>query len=175
MGSLGEVIKKMAVGANDANAPTSVLFGTVTSINPLEITVEQKLKLTKEFLVLTKNVKDYTVDVSVEWETENKSLNANHSHTLNGDISVSSNAEVNPNPDNIAVAEVNPNPDNIAVDIRNEVSNNIGIEQKNINLIHSHSITGKKTMTIYNGLKLNDNVILIQQQGGNNFVVLDKF
>ncbi len=163
MGSLGEVIKKMAVGANDANAPTSVLFGTVTSINPLEITVEQKLKLTKEFLVLTKNVKDYTVDVSVEWETENKSLNANHSHTLNGDISVSSNAEVNPNPDNIAV------------DIRNEVSNNIGIEQKNINLIHSHSITGKKTMTIYNGLKLNDNVILIQQQGGNNFVVLDKF
>ena len=163
MGSLGEVIKKMAVGANDANAPTSVLFGTVTSVNPLEITVEQKLKLTKEFLVLTKNVKDYTVDVSVDWETENKSLNANHSHTLNGDISVSSNAEVNTNPDNITV------------DIKNEVSNNIGIEQKNINLTHSHSITGKKTMTIYNGLKLNDNVILIQQQGGNNFVVLDKF
>lgn len=163
MGSLGEVIKKMAVGANDANAPTSVLFGTVTSVNPLEITVEQKLKLTKEFLVLTKNVKDYTVDVSMDWETRSKSLNANHSHTLNGDISVSSSAEVNPNPDNIAV------------NIKNEVSNNIGIETKNINLTHSHSITGRKTMTIYNGLKLNDNVILIQQQGGNNFVVLDKF
>ena len=163
MGSLGEVIKKMAVGANDANAPTSVLFGTVTSINPLEITVEQKLKLTKEFLVLTKNVKDYTVDVSVDWGTESKSLNANHNHTLSGDISVSYDAEVNPNPDNIAV------------NIKNEVSNNIGIEQKNINLTHSHSITGRKTMTIYNGLKLNDNVILIQQQGGNNFVVLDKF
>lgn len=163
MGSLGEVIKKMAVGANDANAPTSVLFGTVTSINPLEITVEQKLKLTKEFLVLTKNVKDYTVDVSVDWKTESKSLNANHNHTLNGDISVSSNAEVNPNPDNIAV------------NIKNEVSKNIEVEQKNIDLAHSHSITGKKTITIYNGLKLNDNVILIQQQGGNNFVVLDKF
>ena len=163
MGSLGEVIKKMAVGANDANAPTSVLFGTVTSINPLEITVEQKLKLTKEFLVLTKNVKDYTVDVSVDWGTESKSLNANHNHTLSGDISVSSSAEVNPNPDNIAV------------NIKNEVSKNIEVEQKNIDLAHSHSITGKKTMTIYNGLKLNDNVILIQQQGGNNFVVLDKF
>ena len=44
MGSLGEVIKKMAVGANDANAPTSVLFGTVTSVNPLEIT---KIKINK--------------------------------------------------------------------------------------------------------------------------------
>ncbi len=102
--SLGEIIKKMAVGANDANAPTSVLFGTVTSVNPLEITVEQKLKLTKEFLVLTKNVKDYTVDVSMDWETETKTLNANHKHSLNGDVSVTSNTKVSPNPDNIAVA-----------------------------------------------------------------------
>ena len=161
--SLGEIIKKMAVGANDANAPTSVLFGTVTSVNPLEITVEQKLKLTKEFLVLTKNVKDYTVDVSLDWTTENKTLNANHNHTLSGNVSITSTAQVDPNPDNIAVS------------INNEVNNSLTVEQKNINLTHSHSITGRKTMTIYNGLKLNDNVILIQQQGGNNFVVLDKF
>lgn len=161
--SLGEVIKKMAVGANDANAPTSVLFGTVTSVNPLEITVEQKLKLTKEFLVLTKNVKDYTVDVSVEWATENKTLNANHNHTLDGNVLVTSNAQVSPNPDNIAVS------------INNEVNNSLTVEQKNINLSHNHSISGTKQITIHNGLKLNDNVILLQQQGGNNFVVLDKF
>nr|DAY63118.1 MAG TPA: Protein of unknown function (DUF2577) [Caudoviricetes sp.] len=161
--SLGEIIKKMAVGANDANAPTSVLFGTVTSVNPLEITVEQKLKLTKEFLVLTKNVKDYTVDVSLDWETENKTLNANHNHTLSGNLSITSTAQVNPNPDNIAVS------------INNEVTNNLNVEQKNINLLHNHSISGTKKMTIHNGLKLNDNVILLQQQGGNNFVVLDKF
>lgn len=161
--SLGEVIKKMAVGANDANAPTSVLFGTVTSVNPLEITVEQKLKLTKEFLVLTKNVKDYTVDVSVEWATENKTLNANHNHTLSGNVSITSTAQVDPNPDNIAVS------------INNEVNNSLTVEQKNINLSHNHSISGTKQITIHNGLKLNDNVILLQQQGGNNFVVLDKF
>lgn len=161
--SLGEIIKKMAVGANDANAPTSVLFGTVTSVNPLEITVEQKLKLTKEFLVLTKNVKDYTVDVSLDWETENKTLNANHNHTLSGNLSITSTAQVNPNPDNIAVS------------INNKVTNNLNVEQKNINLLHNHSISGTKKMTIHNGLKLNDNVILLQQQGGNNFVVLDKF
>ena len=161
--SLGEIIKKMAVGANDANAPTSVLFGTVTSVNPLEITVEQKLKLTKEFLVLTKNVKDYTVDVSLDWETENKTLNANHNHTLSGNVSITSTAQVDPNPDNIAVS------------INNEVNNSLTVEQKNINLSHNHSISGTKQITIHNGLKLNDNVILLQQQGGNNFVVLDKF
>ena len=58
--SLGEVIKKMAVGANDANAPTSVLFGTVTSVEPLEITVDQKFKLTKEqnVFVAKRNIVD---------------------------------------------------------------------------------------------------------------------
>lgn len=161
--SLGEIIKKMAVGANDATAPTAVLFGTVTSVSPLEITVEQKLKLTKEFLVLTKNVKDYTVDVSVDWSTETKTLNANHSHSLNGNITVSSKANVNPNPDNISVS------------ISNEVNNSLDVAEKNISLSHNHGIKGTKKMTIHNGLKLNDNVILLQQQGGNNFVVLDKF
>ena len=162
-GSLGEVIKRMAVGANDSNAPTSVLFGTVTSINPLEITVEQKLKLTKEFLVLTKNVKDYTVDVSLNWETESKSMNANHNHTLNGGMDISS------------TATLNPNPENIEVNINNQVNNSINVEQKNISLTHNHSINGRKQIMVHNGLKLNDNVILIQQQGGNNFIVIDKF
>lgn len=161
--SLGEVIKKMAVGANDANAPTSVLFGTVTSVEPLEITVEQKLKLTEEFLVLTKNVKDYTVDVTMDWNTETTSLNANHSHSteVNSNISVSS--DISPNDNNQKITN----------NVTGEVS--VSVEQKNIDLTHKHSIKGTKSIMVHNALKINDNVILIQQQGGINFVVLDKF
>lgn len=161
--SLGEVIKKMAVGANDANAPTSVLFGTVTSVEPLEITVEQKLKLTEEFLVLTKNVKDYTVNVTMDWNTETTSLNANHSHSteVNSNISVSS--DIYPNDNNQKITN----------NVTGEVS--VSVEQKNINLTHEHSIKGTKSIMVHNALKINDNVILIQQQGGINFVVLDKF
>lgn len=161
--SLGEVIKKMAVGANDANAPTSVLFGTVTSVEPLEITVEQKLKLTEEFLVLTKNVKDYTVNVTMDWNTETTSLNANHSHSteVNSNISVSS--DISPNDNNQKITN----------NVTGEVS--VSVEQKNINLTHKHNIKGTKSIMVHNALKINDNVILIQQQGGINFVVLDKF
>ena len=161
--SLGEVIKKMAVGANDANAPTSVLFGTVTSVEPLEITVEQKLKLTEEFLVLTKNVKDYTVNVTMDWNTETTSLNANHSHSteVNSNISVSS--DIYPNDNNQKITN----------NVTGEIS--VSVEQKNINLKHKHSIKGTKSIMVHNALKINDNVILIQQQGGINFVVLDKF
>lgn len=135
--SFGEIIKKMAVGANDSNAPTSVLFGTVTKADPLEIAVEQKMTLTSEFLILTKNVKDYTVDVTMDWMTEDKILDANHNHSTSGETSIT-------------------------------------VETKNINLTHNHRIAGQKQITIHNALKVGDNVILLQQQGGLNFVVLDK-
>nr|DAY56685.1 MAG TPA: Protein of unknown function (DUF2577) [Caudoviricetes sp.] len=161
--SLGEVIKKMAVGANDANAPTSVLFGTVTSVEPLEITVDQKLKLIKEFLVLTKNVKDYTVDVTMDWNTENTSLDANHSHSTEVDSNISVSSDISPNDNNQKITN----------DVTGEVS--VSVKQKDIDLTHKHSIKGTKSITVHNALKINDNVILIQQQGGNNFVVLDKF
>lgn len=161
--SLGEVIKKMAVGANDANAPTSVLFGTVTSVEPLEITVDQKLKLTKRFLVLTKNVKDYTVDVTMDWDTENTSLGANHSHSTEVDSNISVSSDISPNDNNQKITN----------DVTGEVS--VSVKQQDIDLTHKHSIKGTKSITVHNALKKDDNVILIQQQGGINFVVLDKF
>lgn len=162
MANLIETIKKISQGANEASAPCDLLFGVVTSISPLEITVEQKLKLTQEFLILTKNVKDYTVEVSVDWETGNKTLNANHSHSKSGNITVNSKATVNPNPDSIQVS------------ISNEVTDNTKIDEKTINLTHNHKITGKKKITVHNGLKRNDTVILIQKKGGQEYVVIDK-
>lgn len=161
--SLGEVIKKMAVGANDANAPTSVLFGTVTSVEPLEITVDQKLKLTERFLMLTKNVKDYKVDVTMDWNTEKTSLDANHSHSTEVDSNISVSSDISPNDNNQKITN----------DVTGEVS--VSVKQKDIDLTHKHSIKGTKSITVHNALKINDNVILIQQQGGINFVVLDKF
>ena len=161
--SLVEVIKKMAVGANDANAPTSVLFGTVTSVEPLEITVDQKLKLTKRFLLLTKNVKDYTVDVTMDWDTENTSLDANHSHSTEVDSNISVSSDISPNDNNQKITN----------DVTGEVS--VSVKQTDIDLTHKHSIKGTKSITVHNALKIDDNVILIQQQGGVNFVVLDKF
>lgn len=162
MANLIETIKKISQGAEEASAPSDVLYGVVTNIGPLEITVEQKLVLTQEFLILTKNVKDYTVDVSIDWDTETTKLNANHEHEITGDISINSKANVNPNPDKISIS------------ITNEVNSNMEIPTKNINLSHSHLISGRKKITIHNGLKLNDNVILVQKRGGQEYIVIDK-
>ena len=141
MSDIIQTIKKAALDAIENSSPTSIMYGTVTSTKPLEIQVEQKLLLTSEFLTLTKNVIDYEVEVSINWNTEQQNLNSNHTHNCN----VVSNEEVS-----------------------------VTIEDQNIELTHNHTMTGKKKITIHNGLKQNDKVILLQQQGGQRFIVLDK-
>ena len=59
MSDLINILKKISQGAEEASAPCNILYGKVTNENPVEITIEQKLVLTKEFLFLTKNVVDY--------------------------------------------------------------------------------------------------------------------
>lgn len=157
-----ESIKKAAQDAVNASKPVNIMYGKVLNTSPLEINVEQKMILHSAQLVLTRNVSDYTTEVTIEWDTENKSLNANHTHEISGDISVNSKATVTPNPDNETV------------NISNEVQNNMAITQKNINLSHSHSVSGRKTMKIHNGLKVNDEVLLMRMQGGQKYIVIDK-
>ena len=81
---------------------------------------------------------------------------------MNGNIEVTSNANVNPNPEGINVS------------ITNNVNDTKSVETQNINLTHNHAIKGRKQITVHNALKVGDTVILLQQQGGLNFVVLDK-
>lgn len=39
---------------------------------------------------------------------------------------------------------------------------------------HTHIITGQKQITIHNGLEVGDEVILVRQQEGQKFIVLDR-
>ena len=41
-------------------------------------------------------------------------------------------------------------------------------------LTHSHEIKGKKQITVHNGLVVGDKVILIRQQNGQKYIVLDR-
>lgn len=59
MNELVELIKRIAVNAVRAEVPTSILYGTVTSTDPLEIETDQKLKIPAEHLVRTQKVTDH--------------------------------------------------------------------------------------------------------------------
>lgn len=121
-GDLVGMIQRIAVAAVKAAKPTAIQFGKVISITPLKIQVDQKMTLTKEFLVLTRNVKDHKVFMTVDHVTENKSGGS-------GEASFSS---------------------------------------------HNHEYKGKKEFTIHNGLVVGDEVIMVQMQGGQKFIVIDK-
>lgn len=75
-----ELVKKAAVEAVEAGKPVHLLFGTVVSVSPLKIQVDQKVTYTEKMLVLTRNVTDYEVDMTVSFHTAVVS----HSHSVTG-------------------------------------------------------------------------------------------
>ncbi len=58
-----KVVKKAAVDAVLALKPMATHTGTVTSVDPLKISVDQKMILTSAQLVLTTAVRDYMINV----------------------------------------------------------------------------------------------------------------
>ena len=62
---LMKTIKKAAVQAMKAEKPVEICFGKVTGISPLKILVDQKMTLGKAQLVLTRNVTDFTTEVTL--------------------------------------------------------------------------------------------------------------
>ena len=83
-------VKKAAVEAVEAEKPSDFCFGKVTSTSPLKILVEQKMTLGSAQLVLTRNVTNYKIQVTVDWMTETESGGSGeeafdvHSHDILG-------------------------------------------------------------------------------------------
>lgn len=127
---LVKAMKQAGVEATNAGGPVSVCFGKVMSTAPLQILIDQKMTLGAAQLVLTRNVTDYEVEVTVEWKTEKETTT--HTHIL-GDEETGAN------------------------------------KQK-----HNHDIEGKKKMMIHNSLVVGDDVVLVRQQGGQKYIVVDR-
>jgi len=71
-------IKIAAVEAVEAGKPAEIRYGHVTSISPLKINVEQKMTLTSAQLVLTRNVTNFQVNMTVNHTTDPHT----HTHTI---------------------------------------------------------------------------------------------
>lgn len=66
-----QLIKEISRDERNSSRPFSLLFGTVIKEEPdLTIDLEQHKTLTKEFLVLCREVTDYDVDMTVDHITE---------------------------------------------------------------------------------------------------------
>lgn len=87
---LVKVMKKASQEANENSKPSDFCFGQVISTSPLRISINQKLILSTAQLILSRNVTDYKIKVSVDWVTENKSGGSgdsafsSHNHSVKG-------------------------------------------------------------------------------------------
>lgn len=81
------MIKTAALEVINSTKPTEVYFGTVRVLNPLTIDVEQKNSLIDKEnvdIVLTNNVKEHYVDITVNHNTETETCTVAHKHKYSG-------------------------------------------------------------------------------------------
>ncbi len=126
-----KVIKKASLDAVETTKPIKIVYGKVTSIAPLQINVEQKMTLSTAQLILTRNVTDYEIEMTLDHMTENHQ----HTHTI----------------------ESSPTG-----------GGTISLET------HSHPYRGRKKFMIHNSLTVGEGVVMLQMQGGQKFIVLDR-
>lgn len=142
---LVKAIKRAALEAMEASKPVNVYFGQVISASPLQINVEQKLILGRAQLILSRNVTDFKTRVTVDWEAE--SALADHKHSLSGDTGRGG---------------------------EDSHVHTLSGSTENTNLKHTHMVTGQKEITVHNALAAGDEVILVRQQGGQKYIVIDR-
>lgn len=143
--ALVKAMKRTALEAVEASKPVNVCFGQVVSTSPLKINVEQKMVLGQKQLVLSRNVTDFQTWITVQWETG--SALSSHKHGLSG---------------------------NTGEYGEDSHTHALSGNTESTNLKHQHDIAGKKEITIHNALKVGDEVILIRQQKGQKYVVIDR-
>lgn len=78
-----KMVKEAAMQTIESGQPSDFCFGKVTSTSPLKVKVESKMELGSAQLVLTRNVTDYEVNVTMNWTTE-KSSEPEHNHDIKG-------------------------------------------------------------------------------------------
>lgn len=84
------IIKEIASTAIQNGEPMEVIVGEVVSASPLEIKIDPKLTIPEENIVLTKNTSEWTMEMSVDHVTENRSGGggyaefASHNHEYKG-------------------------------------------------------------------------------------------
>jgi hypothetical protein len=61
-----DLVKQASIGAVQATNPVAVTYGTVSQIEPLEVSVDQRFTLPEVFLVVPEHMTEYKVTVNTE-------------------------------------------------------------------------------------------------------------
>lgn len=177
-----EIIKIAALEAISNLKACDVLFGTViqekTDEQPLIIETDDHLTLTEAFLVLARNVTDHQTWISfdnpeikqkikiydkAEKESEAESL---PEAILSGDEPHRPRDDDTPEPEEEKTTDI--------VFLKKWYENTLKLKDENGDTPEKIELPAYHEITIYNHLRLDERVILIRQEGGQRFLVIDR-
>lgn len=140
-----ETIKMAALDAIENSKPCDLRFGTVSSISPLKVKVSNDFIIPEALLVVPEHLTDYSMVTNV---------GGTNSGGSSGGSSVTMNVEGETLIIKTNVAVV----DEIEPDVTTEEVEEVD----------------ERTLTVYNSLEVGDNVILLRNQGGSSYLILDR-
>ena len=85
-----DIMKRAARDETENSQPTDLRTGTVVSVSPLKVQITNVFTVPESMLIVPRHLTDYTVDITVDWDTENKSGGsgdsafASHNHDIKG-------------------------------------------------------------------------------------------
>lgn len=188
---LVRLIKRAALEAVEAEKPAAVCFGRVVSAAPLKISVEQRLTLGENQLILTEAVKNHYADVYFSGFTNTDAfMNAAHSHIISkaegGGEGGSRSDAASGNREDISGnhEDISGNCEDISENREDVLGNREGASENeheeltcdggDLDTRHRHGFSGRKRIMIYNGLREGEKVILLRAEGGQRFIVIDR-
>lgn len=75
---LVDLIKRASLDAVENNQMCDLRYGTVISTSPLKVQLTNQFTIPQSLLVVPEKLTDYTIDVSMDWETTSYS----HTHSI---------------------------------------------------------------------------------------------
>lgn len=145
--SIGRSIRALARHVVEAGSPCDIFTGTVVSAQPLSIRISQDFTLSAQFLTLTNAVKDHEIDISIAMQTQ-------------WDAYLPEDLWAHDHPRESGVSD--------------KIPESVSYDLWKVDTTHKHDIIGRKKIVVHNGLTVGETVLLLREQGGQNYIVLDR-
>lgn len=85
---LVRAMQQVSANANDAGYPATVMSGTVTSVSPLKIQVEQRFEISGGMVIVPEHLTNHEVKVTVERSYTEDAGEPEHNHEYGGEMTI---------------------------------------------------------------------------------------
>lgn len=83
---LVRAMQQMSVGASQASYPADVMSGTILSVKPLKVQVEQRFEVSGDMVIVPERLTDHEIKVTVEKSNTKEAGEPQHQHEYGGEL-----------------------------------------------------------------------------------------